>query len=446
MRLRGPSARIRRFAATTVSGLATFATAAACSHVWGFEDRTLAVDDAGVDASNGGGGNPGGGGNAGAGGGGGVDSGSGAGGISGGAGASGNAGAGGSPSGGTAGSTGGTAGATGGTAGSTGGTAGSTGGTAGSSTGGTTGSDAGACSDGVESNLEHGTEGPSCSGGLICAGVSCCQNTLVVGGTFPMGRSAGSCDAYTDSTHPAEQPEHDATVADFYLDTFEVTVGRFRRFVQQYDGTAPSEGAGEHPLIPESGWRAAWNGSLPATQTSLMSSLKCHTAFQTWTDTEQGNESYAITCVSWYEAFAFCAWDGGRLPTEAEWEYAAAGGIENRLFPWGQQAPTPAMANWSGSERTPFLGVGQHPSGIGRWGHHDLAGNMDEWTLDLWDHLWYATGGASCDNCANLGDAPDRVQRGGYWDATSGHIRAAGRTVSLYPNQRFPTEGFRCAR
>jgi formylglycine-generating enzyme required for sulfatase activity len=302
------------------------------------------------------------------------------------------------------------------------------------------------CSDGVEQNLIHGVEGPSCTGGLTCVGVSCCQNTLVVGGTFPMGRSESSCDAANAGMVSAEQPEHDASVADFRLDTFEVTVGRFRRFVQQYDGTPPAEGAGAHPLLAGSGWQSAWNSSLLADQASLMNALKCQETNQTWTDTEAGNESYAITCVSWYEAFAFCAWDGGRLPTEAEWEYAAAGGMENRLYPWGQQSPTPARANWTGSDNTPLLAVGTHPSGAGRWGHQDLAGNLQEWTLDLWDNDWYATGGANCVNCANLGDDPDRVQRGGSWDQISPTLRSAFRNVSLYPMDRFASDGFRCAR
>ena len=446
MRERESSAWIGRSAAMTAWGLLASATAASCSHILGFEDRTLAVDDAGAAAS-GDGGDP----DADASGGhpdagtGGM---AGAGGATGGSGGA--AGAAGAVTGGSGGSaTGGAAGSSpGGSAGSSpGGAAGSaTGGTAGSSGGATGGSDAGVCSDGVEQNLIHGVEGPSCTGGLTCAGVSCCQNTLVAGGTFPMGRSESSCDAANAGMVSAEQPEHEVSVADFRLDTFEVTVGRFRRFVQQYDGTPPAEGAGAHPLLAGSGWQSAWNSSLLADQASLMNALKCQETNQTWTDTEAGNESYAITCVSWYEAFAFCAWDGGRLPTEAEWEYAAAGGMENRLYPWGQQSPTPARANWTGSDNTPLLAVGTHPSGAGRWGHQDLAGNLQEWTLDLWDNDWYATGGANCVNCANLGDGPDRVQRGGSWDQISPTLRSAFRNVSLYPLDRFASDGFRCAR
>ena len=59
----------------------------------------------------------------------------------------------------------------------------------------------------------------------------------------------------------------------------------------------------------------------------------------TWTDAPGDNEQLPMNCVGFYEAFAFCLWDGGRLPTEAEWESVAAGGEENRLYPWGSTAP-----------------------------------------------------------------------------------------------------------
>ncbi len=303
------------------------------------------------------------------------------------------------------------------------------------------------CLYGVESNLTHGTEGPSCAGGLDCDGASCCRNTLVVGGTFSMGRAADGCDAHTctDSWCDGEQPEHEVVVADFYLDMFEVTVGRFRKFVEQYDGSPPSAGAGAHPLIAGSGWQSAWNSELPMIQAALSYKLKCDSGFETWTDAPGANENQAVNCVTWYEAFAFCAWDGGRLPTEAEWEYASAGGSDNRLYSWGLQAPDGTLANYQGSYALPSIDVGSFAAGAGRWGHLDLTGGSQEWTLDWYDESWYGGGGALCSNCANLNIALHRVARGGSWVVDETHLPSTRRD-HRGPERREPYIGFRCAK
>jgi len=275
---------------------------------------------------------------------------------------------------------------------------------------------------------------------------SCADAAAVPGMTFPMGRSDDGTDACPPdmlvelSCMANEQPEHDAAVAGFHLDTFEVTVGRFRQFAHQYDGTPPQPGSGAHSLIPGSGWRPEWNDRLPATQAELIDSLACTpNDLHTWTDTPGTNETYPICCVSWHLAFAFCAWSGRRLPTEAEWEAAAAGGDENRLYPWGQAEPDPLRANFAGSEASPFVSVGSHPSGKGRWGHHDLAGSMWEWVLD--DFSMYD--GELCDNCATLGPN-EPVNRGGGWAwSKASHLRATARFKS--PPYRAANVGFRCA-
>ncbi|RLB49122.1 MAG: hypothetical protein DRI90_24810, partial [Deltaproteobacteria bacterium] len=219
-----------------------------------------------------------------------------------------------------------------------------------------------------------------------------------------MGRGETGCDASDDDgLGSAWQPEHNATVASFYLDRFEATVGRFRNFVDQYDGTPPANGEAAHPLISGSGWNSAWDGNLPVDQAALINNIKCDETYQTWTDSVGTNESYPVNCVSWYEAFAFCIWDGGRLPTGAEWEYAAAGGSDNRLFPWGQALPGCGQANCSEEGNSPLIAVGSYAGGQGRWGHDDLAGSMLEWTLDYYDVNRYSPGpGNPCDNCANL--------------------------------------------
>ncbi|RYZ07373.1 MAG: formylglycine-generating enzyme family protein [Myxococcales bacterium] len=251
------------------------------------------------------------------------------------------------------------------------------------------------------------------------------EKLLVPGGELAMGQSDDGSDALCpDGTYGGyfctggDKPEHAVTVASFGLDAFEVTVARFRHFVDAFDGTPPEAGAGAHPQLAFSGWQTTWNEALPSSRAALLDALKCAPGDETWTDTPGLNEQAAINCVSWYEAFAFCAWDGGYLPTEAEWEYAAAGGDENRMFPWGSTNPAEQinLANDAYNGNRPTIAVGsEHPQGDGRWGHRDLAGGVSEWVLDRFNRTWYSSGGATCNNCANLNAGTSRVAKGGSW-------------------------------
>jgi formylglycine-generating enzyme required for sulfatase activity len=265
---------------------------------------------------------------------------------------------------------------------------------------------------------------------------------VVQGGTF--NRS-------NDASYPA-------TISDFRLDTYEVTVGRFRRFVESYPGSMPATGAGKNPNNgADPGWGGTWNGLLPADQAALRSALKCNAVYQTWTDTAGGNENRPVNCVSWHEAFAFCIWDGGRLPTEAEWNFAAAGGAEQREYPWSNppSSTTIDCSYASHHDGTDCCGDGQagcaltdvvlvgakSPKGDGRWGHSDLAGNVNEWVLD-WYHPAYPT---PCTDCADLTTTTNRVVRGGsYYLPASAQLTSARR--QNLPTDRFNTAGIRCAR
>ena len=257
------------------------------------------------------------------------------------------------------------------------------------------------------------------------------------GGTFNRGYDGVD---YLDPSYPA-------TVSDYYLDKYEITVGRLRVFVNAGMGTQsspPAAGTGAHPRITGSGWNSTWNTNLPADTAALKAALKCNAANQTWTDTPGSNESKPANCLHWYTAFAFCAWDGARLPTEAEWNYAASGGSEQRYYPWSD----PASSTTIDDSYAVFCGgtcslqnVGsKSPKGDGRWGQSDLGGNAWEWNLDLpgSPHLM------PCNDCANLTPGSYRVFRGGSFDDIASTLRSAARHV-YYPGHRGAI-GSRCAR
>ncbi|HEY8944413.1 MAG TPA: formylglycine-generating enzyme family protein [Polyangiaceae bacterium] len=253
-----------------------------------------------------------------------------------------------------------------------------------------------------------------------------------------------------------DQPPSERTIVDsFYLDQHEVMVGRLRAFVASYDAWRargePSEGAGAHPSDESTGWRKAWDTAIPRTAEEFALAIReCSgTPYSTFLP---GYDSFPANCVSWHEAFAFCLWDGGRLPTEAEHMYATAGGGQNRLYPWGSfPEPTPDHAVYGCSvtdEGTEFscsladiLPVGSRPLGAGRWTHQDLAGSMAEWVFDGSTEL--PPYGAY--NPVRIGDERIRMLRGGDWGSSPAQLSNAYRS-GAESTSRLYLWGFRCAR
>jgi formylglycine-generating enzyme required for sulfatase activity len=284
----------------------------------------------------------------------------------------------------------------------------------------------------------------------------CCTSLEVTGGTYDRTYSSSN-DTGTGKADPA-------TVTTFRLDKYEVTVGRFRQFVSAWNGGVgyvPAAGSGKHTHLNgglglantegeagvayETGWVSSDDSAIVPTDANLT----CESQFQTWTPLAGSNESLPINCLNWYEAYAFCIWDGGFLPSEAEWEYAAAGGSQQREYPWGSADPgtTNQYAIYgcnypsaSGSCTGGAAPVGTATPGAGLWGQLDLAGNVNEWNLDS-----YASYGSPCTDCASLAVAPYRVMRGGYFYNYASYLLPPARSDDP-PTARSICIGFRCAR
>jgi formylglycine-generating enzyme required for sulfatase activity len=300
---------------------------------------------------------------------------------------------------------------------------------------------------------------------------SCCTSAAVPGGMFARGYDAAGDDG------TISKDEFPATVSGFRLDKYEVTVGRFRAFVNAGMGTQqqpPITNAGARANLPGSGWDPDWTAKLAMNKTALLDGFTCKnqptppTPLPTWSD-NKGNsvaETRPMNCITWYEAMAFCVWDGGYLPTEAEWNYAATGGDDQRTFPWSNPPYSiqidPSRASYrEGDDSTPnclgdgmsscavtdLIDVGTKPMGDGRWGQSDLTGNVFEWVLDSRidtsdsDPRYKLP----CTDCAELTAAPERVVRGGSSFFDSAYLRASKRGY-VPSGDRNDDVGVRCAR
>ncbi len=203
-----------------------------------------------------------------------------------------------------------------------------------------------------------------------------------------------------------ESPHRDVYLDAFYIDRYEVTTGRYAKFLSATGSVHPPEG-----------WEAL--------------------------DLNRGDE-LPVVGVDWNDAAAYCKWAGRRLPTDTEWEKAARG-TDERRYPWGNESPTLDRANYQNASPEAYDGglakVGAHPAGRSPYGVHDLAGNAAEWTAD-----WFSESFPTSDvrNPKGPESGEGRVIRGsGRYDPTERLV--VTRRMHGKPDLRGEDIGFRCA-
>ena len=206
-----------------------------------------------------------------------------------------------------------------------------------------------------------------------------------------------------------EQPRRKIYLNAFAIDKYEVSNAHYMKFLDETLHKAPLNVFAERPLNKEEGI-----ANLPVVQ------------------------------VTWHDAVDYCFWAGKRLPTEAEWEKAARG-TEGRLFPWGDQPPTPQRANyekdWDGKKT--FVEVTALPEGQSAFGLFNLSGNIREWVQDWYDAEYYSLAPEKNPKGPETGIL--KVIRGGSWRSFDTDLRAASRGKGGFALKTHGI-GFRCAR
>jgi sulfatase modifying factor 1 len=242
---------------------------------------------------------------------------------------------------------------------------------------------------------------------------------LIPAGEFQMGNS---CDIILADgrRHKDEEPVHMVYLDDFYIDKYEVTNAQYRKFMR---ATGYGEPMGNE-WIPEKG--------------SFLS------GFRPWSDGNFSGDDQPVVCVSWEDAMAYAKWADKRLPTEAEWEKAARGGLAGKRYPWGDNI-THHDANYVGKDD---IDRWKYTAPVGSFAPneyelYDIAGNVWEWCSDWYDSNYYSDSPAQNPKGPDLGNM--RVLRGGSWDYSEIALRCSHRH-RFDPAVRFNVVGFRCVK
>jgi formylglycine-generating enzyme required for sulfatase activity len=301
----------------------------------------------------------------------------------------------------------------------------------------------------------------------------------IEGGTFLMG-------ADNEQARRDEYPKHKTTVRGFYMDTHEVTNAQFRRFIEAtgYITTAEKKPDWEElkkqlpPGTPKPADEVLVASSLVFSPPSQPVQLTHAAQWWSWVagadwrhpegpgSSMEGKDNYPVVHVSWDDAVAYCKWAGKRLPTEAEWEWAARGGKPDNIYPWGSENIDQGKIkanSWQGqfpnnnTQRDSFYGLSPVASfAANDYGLYDMAGNVWEWCSD-WYHAGYyqtVSGGINNPQGPSASFDPDeptvpkKVVRGGSYlcnDSYCSGYRVAARMKSSRDTGLSHT-GFRCVK
>ena len=237
---------------------------------------------------------------------------------------------------------------------------------------------------------------------------------------------AGEFEMGSNKEGANERPVHTVYLDTFYMDVYEITNAQYKAFVD-----ANPEWQKEN--IPEEFhdgvYLRLWNGNTYP----------------------EGKANHPVVYVSWYAAMAYAEWVGKRLPTEAEWEKAARGGLIGNAYPWGDTID-PTQANYARHFNT-SIAIGQYPPN--GYGLYDMAGNVSEWCLDEYDPDFYATSAhknpfsngtrEEVINNFKVIKQKNRVLRGGCWSDNGLFLRVAYRA---WGPQHYTSvfRGFRCVK
>lgn len=267
-------------------------------------------------------------------------------------------------------------------------------------------------------------------------------------GTFTMGADEN----YNMRKGFCLTPQHKVTLDMYWMDQTEVTVAAFRKFVEATGYITDGE------KNNNAGWIWSYDKNDWEKYSSASKGPNWKKPLGGKSDAT-GIDNHPVTQVSWHDATAYCEWTGGRLPTEAEWERAARGDKDARIYPWGMSDVSENLLNFGErSFQCPFCDyrqddgyqytapVGTYPDGASPFGLLDMAGNVYEWVQDSYDGTsCYESGPVTNPLVSN--EKEERIMRGGSYADYKGiywKIRVDNRWSRL-PGSSFGDVGIRCA-